>query len=124
VSADPGLDRGDRAFSSESGDGNFWFQTTNADGSPIFTAPAEGTFANSAMVNVVHRPGIQSWNAAVFKDFGIMEDHKLRFRAEFFNFPNHPDWGNVNTNPTSSRFGQVTSKSGNRQVQLSLRYSF
>ena len=41
-----------------------------------------------------------------------------------FNFPNLPILSNVQTNPLSGTFGKVTSKTSNRNLQLSLRYSF
>jgi len=52
------------------------------------------------------------------------EGHKAQFRAEFFNWPNHPNWGGVTANPRSGTFGKVNSKTGQRNIQLSLRYSF
>ncbi len=61
---------------------------------------------------------------AVFKSFAITESQRIEFRSEFFNLPNHPNWSNVDTNPRSSTFGKVTSKTGQREIQLSLRYSF
>ena len=48
----------------------------------------------------------------------------MQFRAEFFNLPNHPNWGGVDGNPTSATFGMVTGKGSQREIQLSLRYSF
>jgi hypothetical protein len=73
---------------------------------------------------LLHRQGFQSWNLGVFKDFAIHETHSVQFRLEMFNFPNHPNWGNPDTNPRSGTFGKITSKSDNRNIQLSLRYSF
>jgi hypothetical protein len=125
VNGDPFLPRGERAFSESAQDANFWFRRTNADGSAIFTIPASGTFGNQFRNSLaIHNPGFQNWNLALFKDFSFSENHRLTFRSEFFNFPNHPNWSGPTTNPRSSNFGKVTGKSSNREMQLSLRYSF
>lgn len=104
---------------------NFWF-TPTANGQPIFTLPGNGT-ASSAVNqtrNLFYNPGFQNWNVAGFKDFVITEQHRVQFRAEFFNFPNHPNWSGPDTNPRAANFGKVTGKTSNREIQLSLRYSF
>jgi len=121
---DPKLPRGERKFSQGAGDQNFWFRTKLPDGSPLFTPPAAGTFSKTQTRNLLRNPGFQNWNAAIFKDFGVTETHKLQFRAEFFNFPNHPNWGGADANPRSATFGKVTSKGGERNIQLALRYNF
>lgn len=121
---DPTLPRGERRFSQGATDQNFWFRTKNPDGSPLFVPPAAGTFTTTQRRNSIYHPGFQNWNLAVFKDFGISERQTLQFRAEFFNFPNHPNWSNAETNPRSGTFGKVTSKTSERNVQLSLRYNF
>jgi hypothetical protein len=41
-----------------------------------------------------------------------------------FNILNHPNWGGATSNPTSGSFGMVTSKGGNRTIQLALKYIF
>ena len=48
-------------------------------------------------------------------------------RAEFYNFPNHPNWIDPTGDPNSSTFGRVTGKGlaatptgGNRQVQITV----
>lgn len=124
VSGDPFLPRGQRAFSESAADNNFWFRVRDGN-TPLFTQPAPGTYANQNRNSLrVHQPGFQDWNLAGFKEFKLTERQAITFRAEFFNFPNHPNWGGVNTNPRSATFGKVTSKGGNRNVQLSLRYSF
>ena len=50
------------------------------------------------------------------------------FKAEAFNYTNHPNWDNPDVSPTSSTFGKVTSKgttyASERQYQFSLRYAF
>jgi hypothetical protein len=142
VNGDPILSRGDRGFASSSSDNQYWFRTKNLDGTPIFTAPVQGTFSNQTK-NLYYGPGFQNWNLGLFKTFNITERHRIVFRAESFNWINHPNWGATGTNsspsqfslppaplsqpdgnPTSSTFGKVTSKGGNRNLQLSLRYSF
>jgi Carboxypeptidase regulatory-like domain/TonB-dependent Receptor Plug Domain len=112
--------------------GNFgsagWFATT-AGGSPIFTPPPAGTFNTQLVRDIIYQPGFNNWNFGLFKSFPIRESMGLQFRAEAFNFLNHPNWGGssgggVNFNPTSSTFGEVTNKGSERNIQLSLRFYF
>ena len=97
----------------------------------VFQAAPIGTFAPRGARNLVYGPGFQSFNAALQKSFAIIpghENHQLVFKAEAFNFLNHPNWDNPDVNPTSSTFGKVTSKgttyASERQFQFSLRYAF
>src|SRR6185503_11977922 len=93
-------------------DQNFWFNAA------AFSNPAAGTFGNAPR-NLIYNPGEQQWDIALFKNFELGGTKKAQFRAEFFNFPNHPNWANVQTgaiqgqgwaDPTSSLFGRVTQK--------------
>ncbi len=101
-----------------------WFNTKNADGSAIFTRPAAGTFNNQRVRNLIFGPGFQNWNLGLFKRFMITEKTGFQFRTEAYNFVNHPNWGGPNRTPTSQAFGKVTSKSSERNLQLSLRFFF
>ena len=101
-----------------SADGNFWFNPA------AFARPAAGTFGNAPR-NLLYNPGEQQWDIALFKNFGLGGTRRVQLRGEFFNFPNHPNWGTlanvaqtgtVNSapvaDPTSGNFGRVTSKTG------------
>jgi Carboxypeptidase regulatory-like domain len=111
-----------------------WFATKDSSGNPIFTAPAAGTFTTQRVRDLIYQPGFENWNLGLFKAFPIDEQRGFQFRAEAFNFINHPNWGGgsgggVNFNPTSSTFGKVTTKGGGvgggeRNLQLSLRFYF
>lgn len=97
----------------------------------IFQPAASGTFAPRGSRGNVYGPGFSSFNAALQKGFHVIpghENHQLIFKAEGFNYLNHPNWDNPDTGPTSSTFGKVTSKGGTyaseRQFQFSLRYAF
>jgi hypothetical protein len=111
-------------FAKTSSDPAQWFATTKPDGSPIFTQPATGTFNMQSVRDLIYGPGFQNWNIGLFKKFAITEQRGFEFRAEAFNFINHPNWSAPDYNPTSSTFGKVTSKTSERNMQLSLRFYF
>jgi hypothetical protein len=129
INGDPKLDRGDQHFSTGKDDQNFWFRITNPDGSKTFTEPASGTFTTQRVRNRLYAPGFQNWNLGLFKNFYMTEKQRLIFRFEMFNWINHPNLGGENGGgvdlvPTSSTFGKVTGKGGQRTLQMSLRYAF
>ena len=108
------------------------FADANTDPDAWLTAtavqPTPGTFSSQTR-NLFYGPGFQNWNLALFKNFRITEAQNVQFRAEAFNFPNHPNWGGasgggVESNPRSATFGKITNKGGERNIQLSLRYQF
>jgi hypothetical protein len=104
VTGDPKLPRGERKFSVSTSDSNFYFRTTNASGGAMFATPASGTFSRTQTRNsLLYNPGFQNWNLAVFKDFTLRENQRIQFRSEFFNWPNHPNWGGADANPRSGR---------------------
>ncbi len=119
---------GTKKFSSGTDD-NFWFNPA------AFAAPANGTFGNAPR-NLLYNPGQQQWDIALFKNFSMGGIRRLQFRAEIFNFPNHPNLSNAQTgtvtgggagfaDPTNANFGRVTTKTNDRRdIQLSLRFVF
>jgi hypothetical protein len=110
--------------------GAFAGPVTNSSSPKYFTvsasAPPTGTFnLASGVRGSVYGPGFQDWNLSLFKTFAINERKGVQFRAEAYDFPNHPNFSAPNFTPTSSQFGMITGKSGlNRQLQLSLRFYF
>ena len=99
-------------------DQNFWFNPA------AFARPANGTFGNAPR-NRIYNPGEYQWDIALFKNARIHGSQTIQFRAEIFNFLNHPNLGGADSNPTSATFGRVTGKDGNRRdIQLSLRFLF
>jgi hypothetical protein len=88
-----------------------------------FAQPAAGTFGVQPRNNL-RNPG--SWNidGALRKNYPTFEQQLLQLRFEMFNVFNHPNWGGANANPTSGSFGMVTSKGGNRVIQIALKYIF
>ncbi|MEP7361845.1 MAG: carboxypeptidase regulatory-like domain-containing protein [Acidobacteriota bacterium] len=115
-----------RQFAASNAEQNYWF-TTGASGTSaqtLATRPGAGTFTSQYNRNLTYSPGFQNWNVSLFKNFAITEQVKVQFRADSFNWINHPNWNGVDRNPTSATFGKVTGKSSERNMQLSLRLSF
>jgi hypothetical protein len=73
----------------------------------------------------LRRDGINTMDLSLIKDNQITEHLKLQFRCEFFNFMNHPNFGQANRSATSSDFGRITSQSNlPRTTQMALRLSW
>jgi hypothetical protein len=97
-----------------------WFATNQ------FTANLPGTHGNVGR-NTLNAPGIFGWDFSMLKNFTMpyKDSHSLQFRFEAFNFPNHPNWGNPNTNVTSADFGRIAGTRTNmRNLQFALKYLF
>ena len=64
---------------------------------------------------------------SLFKSFRLTERVRAQFRAEFFNLPNHPNYGQPGASFGSATFGAITSLATNatmRQTQLGLKVLF
>ncbi len=88
-----------------------------------FAQPAAGTFAVQRR-NSLRNPGFWNADVGVRKNFPTFESQLLQIRWEIFNLFNHPNWSAANADPTSGSFGLVTSKGGNRVLQIALKYIF
>jgi len=92
-----------------------------------FRHPGLNVFGNTGR-GVIIGPGLANLDLSIAKDVRFSERYILALRGEFFNFTNHPNFGNPNTNifpataPGSSNF--IASAREPRRIQLGLRFQF
>ena len=84
-----------------------WFDTSQ------FAANTIGTIG-SGRRGQIRAPGDWNIDYSIFKNFKVMESHKLQFRAELFNALNHANLGQPNVTVNSPTFGLITSASAPR----------
>jgi hypothetical protein len=95
---------------------NQWFDTA------AYANPAAYSFGSGSRTEPdLRNPGAISFDSVMSRWQPIRERLRLQFRAELYNLLNHPNLGGPSTGITSSTFGQITSKSGNRTVTMALR---
>jgi Carboxypeptidase regulatory-like domain/TonB dependent receptor-like, beta-barrel len=106
------------------GPGNPWFSTAS------FAAPAANTFGNVGR-NFLSGPGFFNLDAALSKSIRFTERYNLDLRLEAFGVTNTPQFffasnggAAAGTTLGSSSFGQITSASGGRQLQLGAKFNF
>jgi hypothetical protein len=106
-------------FSNGAGnDAVFWFN------GQAFRQPAAGTFGNMAR-NSLRGPSSWGWDLSLIKNIQLnAKDQRLQLRVEAFNVLNHPNLNDPSNDPLSGSFGRVTAKTGNRAVQLGVKFIF
>jgi hypothetical protein len=88
-----------------------------------FAQPDAFTFGNAGR-NILDAPGTRGFDASLMKVFrGFGEQHRVQFRAEFFNAFNHPNFGLPNAQVGNAAFGTIRS-ADNREMQFALKYIF
>ena len=96
-----------------------WFDTTAyANAGPYSFGTGSRTEPN------LRNPGAFSFDTVFSRWQPIKERLRMQFRAEFYNLLNHPNLGAPTTGITSSTFGVITSKAGNRTMVMALRLEF
>lgn len=94
-----------------------WF-TTDA-----FTEPALNSFGNAGR-NILIGPGTFNVDFSAHRTFALGERFRLQYRAEFFNFFNHPQLNNPDTTLSDSNFGRITDARDPRIMQMALKFIF
>jgi len=99
-----------------------WFDTS------CFAAPLAFTYGNAGR-DIVTGPGTNNFDATFQKNFAIRENVQLQFRADMFDFFNHPNFNQPNRfyQPSTAEpftFGTITSANDPRVTQFSLRLAF
>jgi len=108
---DPRLSRSERSI-------NKWFDAS------AFAVPAPFTFGNSSR-NMLFAPGDIVFDVSLLKDFSIRERASVQFRAEFFNMPNHANFGGPGANiSVPSTVGRIFGAGDPRQIQFGLKVLF
>ena len=96
-----------------------------------FAPPQPWKYGNAAR-NMLFGPGYYNWDIGIQKAFQLAEKHRLQFRCDFLNALNHFNLGNPNATIADMRdgglpnplAGKITGGSGNRIIQLGLKYIF
>ncbi|MGH9340902.1 MAG: TonB-dependent receptor [Acidobacteriota bacterium] len=89
-----------------------------------FVANQPGQYGNTGR-NPFSGPAYANTDLALTKSFAMpFEDHRLQFRAEFFNVFNQVNFSSPGASLNSRTFGQISSAGKPRILQFALRYSF
>ncbi len=98
----------------------------------VFQVPEPGTLGTVGR-NTLTAPTIFSMDVSLQREFLLDSRRRLQFRGEFFNLPNHVNFGEPSAsvftgvypgrfNPSAGRISSTNTTS--RQVQFALRFSF
>jgi len=102
---------------------NQWFNPN------AFTLPAAGTYGNVGR-GTLTGPGLAGLDLSALKNLPVSERVRLQLRLEFFNLPNHPNFGPPNSTVfanggTSASAGLITTTATtSRQIQIGLKVIF
>ena len=85
--------------------------------------PGNYAYGNAGR-NLLHGPGAETVNFSLFKNIPIHERLRFQFRFETFALFNHTNFGNPAATLGTSSFGNITSATGNRNIQLGAKLVF
>jgi len=85
--------------------------------------PTNYNYGNAGR-NLLHGPGAETVNFSLFKNIPIRERLRFQFRFETFALFNHTNFSNPSATLGTSSFGNITSATGNRNIQLGAKLMF
>ncbi len=97
-----------------------WFDTG------AFAMPEPFTWGNAGAY-LVDDDGRRIFDISIAKKFLFLERQSIELRGEFFNFPNHPNFGAPGSGGYvlgTPGFGVISGTTPARQIQVAMRYSF
>jgi hypothetical protein len=86
-----------------------------------YAVPGNNVFGNERR-NDLTGPQNTNLDLSVFKEFQIWDNLKFQWRTDAFSALNHPMPTQPNNSCCSGTFGQITSKSGARSIQLGAKF--
>lgn len=89
-----------------------------------FALPSTRNTFGNLQRNAMWGPGRWFGDASLLKVFPIREGMTAQFRAEAFNLCNHANLNDPNTNMRSADYTRIVNRSGNRTMQLGVRFLF
>jgi len=97
----------------------------DSSGKVVLQNPQPGTRGNLGQ-NVIELPGLRTIDGSVSKSFKLRETKNLRFRIDASNIFNHPQVAdpNLDLNSADLTFGNIATKTGQRQLQAQIRLEF
>jgi hypothetical protein len=78
----------------------------------------------SAGRNIAQGPAYANWDFSAFKNIRVTEGKEFQFRAEFFDFLNHPNFRLPDSDISSPTFNQILAAQDPRLFQLALKFLF
>lgn len=105
------LSRGERSI-------DRWFDASG------YAVPQQFTYGNAAR-NSLYGPGDIVFDVSILKNTRIAERYTVQLRGEFFNLPNHANFGNPGANISNpSAVGRITGAGDPRQIQFGAKFLF
>jgi hypothetical protein len=101
-----------------------WFNTDCFEKNPVAGTTGLKNTPGNAQRNVIFGPNTNRVDLTLSKNIRFSERFRLQLRAESFNLLNTTNFRGIQTNVTSTQFGQVISTRDPRQMQFGIKFYF